>query len=251
MGPMGANGEGKEPRFKVLKNGSPATLGTDYLYEHETVNGVENWEIALLVSCTISFQRVGTVDLALVAGGQSGKTGGKASPDDEKYGGKGGAGGGITTGSGVSLQLRHDYAAVVGETDEDTEFDSYTAVSGAGSEGGKMWYSGGMKTSKGADGTVIWGGDHEIEDLQGVKFGAGGGVGGHVTGSYASYSGTSGGATGGGNGAGTGGGSGHPGQANTGSGGGGAYRNETWTPKDGTPGDGGSGIIIIRNHREV
>lgn len=245
LGPRGANGEGKAPLFTITKNGSPATLGTDYLYAENTVNGVVHWELAVLTSCTVNFSRVGKVDLALLAGGQAGSLGSNGK------GGVGGKGGGITTASDVQLTKGTDYAAVIGGSGENTTFAGYTATSGQGSNGGTPSSTRNVPPVDGADGTTIWNGSHEIASLANVKFGPGGGAGGYRSSDYAYYSGSDGGDDGGGDGgeisqSGTT--AGEAGTANRGAGAGGAYLDDVFGA-NGQVGTGGSGILLIRDHR--
>lgn len=221
-----------------------------------------SWEAALLASGTLTVQRSCLVDLFLVAGGQPGSRG-----SGDATGGAGGAGGECVLVSSVWLRRGVSYAVTVGGSGEDTSIVgmglSESAESGQGSAGGLGAIVTGLSrtraASAGTDGVYAYSEDSDttlISDLTGKKYGAGGGGADAFNSSYVYANSTShGGSNAGGQ---TGGGSGGiPGQsgdtaatagaANTGSGGGGAWRKYNG---DGTPGAGGSGIIMIRPHEE-
>jgi hypothetical protein len=270
LGPRGAGDNGQEPLFTITKNGSPAVLNTDYYYAHQTVNGAEQWELALLTDCVINFSRVGKVDFFLVGGGQAGRIGTATSvggvPD--AYGGKGGYGAKIYENvSGTKLQTGIDYVVDIGDggywdypddiaatpTQFGSLFSSENGTSGesdnrGGGEGARAY---GNQTTTAADdgddGKYAFGSSTSlIQSLSGRKYGAGGGGAAAKNTQGVSASSNVGGTTGGGGGGAEGNIHGGAGADNTGSGGGGGYTDQT----DPTTGNnGGSGILILRDHR--
>lgn len=215
-----------------------------------------NWELVFLTGCTITFNRLNTdVDVFLVGGGaKAGDSIGNAA-NNYAVGGAGGKGGGIVNDT-LTLETGVAYPIVIGGSGQDTTAFGKTAVSGAGSNGGAGAYT--SAAGNGADGVLAFNntGGTLYENGTPIKFGAGGGGGAaKASAGSALRAAGSGGATGGGAG-----GSGgtdeteaaKAGKANTGGGGGGGSRNNE-TGSGGNfpgPGKGGSGIVIIRNHRE-
>lgn len=237
IGPYGKSREKSPPRFTVS--------GGTYSYAQSVApDGIVNWELALLsgTNATITFQRVvDYVDVFLVAGGESGK-------DPTGYdtqAGFPGKGGGCVTVNGVPVSFQTAYAFSVGGSDANTSIFNQIALTGAGAQGGRPSdYNTGRRAEAGGDGVYAFGAANSLI-FSGRKYGAGGGGGGTVSGGNTFWGGD-GGASGGGHG-------GDPhnqtkaetnGAVNTGGGGGGGAYNTL-----GPYGDGGSGIIIIRNHR--
>lgn len=254
LGPRGANADKKAPVFE-----STGTLGTDYLYDEETVNGVTRWEIAVLRSCSFTFRRVGKVDMTLVGAGENGGTAkDESASESDIYGGDGGDGGMILRLTEQTIPRGTALPVSIGQTGgAATTFNGESSASGqAGKTGatgarcyGPAWQ---IKNAGSAN-------DGELPFLSGasrlfpgVLFGPSGGGGAATNKSYntgATYnaSASSGGDTGGGDG-GTKGDStknGKPGEANRGAGGGGAYGTYQ-NGGSGTGGAGGSGILLIR-----
>lgn len=241
---------------------------TDKATASQYASSGTDWEIAFKASGTLRFKKnPGPIDVFLVGGGLSGDDGYLASNSVTARGGDGGAGGERKTESNVPAKRRTEYAIVV-DTDGlgSTSAFGYSVNGGAGSSGGNgaACTQGGTKVDAPApgqtngpqDGGYAFG---ESGTLIGgsTKYGAGGGGGAAGRRSdYAVGLRANGGTTGGGAGgeltqigmnpsnpvAGT---------PNTGSGGGGgwaiveSYGN--YTHADGAA--GGSGIVIIRNHR--
>ena len=213
-------------------------------------DGNFNWRLKLLTSGRLTFSHLGSgasaVDVFLVGGGGGGWYG----PSQG-----GGGGGGYTATSDVALAVGTEYSIVVGAGGNqanggDTKAMGVTASGGkrggpagfcAGGSGGG--YAGGNGGSDGSDGGPGGQGQgtttREFGEASGALY-AGGGGGGKADRN------PPGGAPGGDGGGGHGGWGGAPtapapGTTNTGGGGGGNY--------SGDPGAGGSGIVIIRNHR--
>lgn len=221
--------------------------------ESELVGDPESdWMIYLKSSGTLNFDYSDPVDIFMIGGGSNGTAGTPGygsgyNPGGYPTGGAGGDGGKyIQDTSGISLSHK-DYEVVVGAAGQDTIFDVYDTSNGTESgKGGASKGAGSYNGNIGADG---------ITAFDGNIYGAGGGEGG--AGRDYSYSGGAGGNRGGGRG---GNGntsvhaeSGQPATANTGSGGGGgAGWSEYYIGQHyaGRGGAGGSGIVIIRNHRE-
>lgn len=228
--------------------------------------GTRNWRIKLHTSGTLKFTKVvDAIDVFLVGGGGGG-------------GGGGGAGGYTKTTRNVAVSAGTEYSIVIGagaaglfsssdhyanasQGGTTTAFGSsaeggwagvggvhHSAVStgwGGSGGGGFGAGAGGSDGSAGSDGGWPGGAGQgtttrEFGETTGDLY-AGGGGGGDYDG-WGNRTGA-GGAGGGGNGSGTG--KGANGTANTGGGGGGGFR--------GDPsyygGDGGSGIVVIRNAR--
>ena len=137
----------------------------------------------------------------------------------------------------------------VGESGEDSSIFNNTATSGTSTAlPGQVGNAAGVNT-KGEDGFYAFGESTSLI-FSGRKYGAGGGCGGNNSyGNYATWAGsTAGGATGAGNGSNS---TSAPAAAtaNTGAGGGGGYYSVINGGIYGAVGQGGSGIIIIRNAR--
>ena len=231
-------------------------------------DGNFNWRLRLLTSGTLTFSHLGSgassVDVFLVGGG-----GGGAGSPYGNYGG-GGGGGGYTRTEAKTIALT-SYAIVIGAggaggdnrsnggTGGTTSAFGVTASGGTGGTGGSSagqrganggsggGSSGGTGGSDGSDGGGIngdtgapWGGTgqhtttREFGESSGTLYaGGGGGASNRLDDIFAGGSG----------GGGNGGGWGAPGTDNTGGGGGGVGYTR------GSGGVGGSGIVIIRNHR--
>lgn len=233
--------------------------------DNEILTSLDNWKIRLLTSGKLTFTELrgaeDGIDVFLVGGGAgggkwvSGATGGGSgytktisvltiTPGvqyDIVIGAGNTGAGGMTTAFGESVNGGSPGAS------------GSTAQGGNGGSGGGSYYGDGG--SDGSDGVTTT--DHpgglgqgtttrEFGDTSGKLY-AGGGAGGNFNKTSASTTprgGEGGGGNGGGNGV-----RGTAGAVNTGSGGGsGGYSQTSTTIASGAP--GGSGIIIIRNHRE-
>jgi hypothetical protein len=215
-----------------------------------------DWDAALLSSGTLRVKTSALVDLFIVAGGKPGSRG-----SGDAIGGQGGAGGECVLVSSVRLRRGVSYTVTIGDSGEDSSIvgDSLveTAESGKGSAGGVGAIVSGTSRTRsaqaGTDGVFAFGvATSLIESLSGRKYGAGGGGGEAFNSSYVysnswQHSGSnSGGVTGGGTGGVTSSGgdtNATSGAANTGAGGGGSWRKYSG---DSVPGNGGSGILLIR-----
>lgn len=186
-------------------------------------------------------------DICLVAAGKPGDSGSTI---------KGGAGGEIITVTDVLLPAG-DYTVIVGENGQNTSIVApdgriWTARSGYGSAGGDG------ATKDGSPGALAWN-DQNTLLYAGWLFGAGGGRGYRLANTYAEYEAGSAGSVGTasssttiGHGGTTGHFTGYAGLANAGQGGGGGARvfnGSYYDDYDG--GAGGSGIILIRKHKEA
>lgn len=228
--------------------------------------GNDNWHLELLSGGTLSFSSMGAsiygIDSFVVGGG-----GGGGRCTSRYYGGCGGNGGCVYTGSQFFPVLGTNYTATVGVGGDSSANGSASSIfgysapggltqTGTGSSsryhtaapsgytsatnGGDGGYSSNNATN-GSDGVYPFG----VSGMTGCnfKYGASGGGGaGYNSSSKMTNAGT-GGSDGGGNGANSQNGSGTAGTANRGAGGGGG------TATSGYGGAGGSGIIILRNHR--
>lgn len=205
---------------------------------------IPNWKLRLLTSGTLSFSRLGSAkaagaDVFLVGGGGNGGSSG------------GGAGGYTDTESGVEIPLDTQCTVAVGEATGTSSLainaltlSALGGGSGDGAYGGNGGSGGGFGANQattdffgGADGGNGYGSDATHGLGQGTttrEFGAADGT--LYSGGGGGYRMGTGGAGGGGNAAPYG-GTGTDGQANTGGGGGGGNA------------AGGSGIVILRNHR--
>lgn len=214
--------------------------GTSTYAQSVASDGTVDWELALLSgsNASITFSRVvDYVDVFIAAGGASG---------GDSNGGKGGA---VATYWNVTPAAGTAYTFTVGESGGPTGIFGVAVASGGGSAGGRgaNWQTSAQATA-GSDGAYAFGSSTGLI-YSGRKYGAGGGGGGTVNGNNA-YNGGAGGATGGGHGADRS----HTtaesvsGAANTGGGGGAGCWDGPWN-RWYNAGAGGSGIIIIRNHR--
>lgn len=216
-------------------------------YEFKAEGG--DWELILYDSGTLTWLiDPGDVDICLVAGGRHG------SNNPGQYGdAHGGKGGEVVNITGQNLTAGA-YTAIVGQPDSDSSLAS---------PGGTSWTARtGEGSAEGADGVLAWG---DVNTLlrAGVLYGAGGGFGSILDYQWVSYDATPGGSVGtadDGNPNGHGGTPSHPvgydGLNRTGQGGGGGR--DQWTVYKGSyyynqfdGGKGGSGAILIRNHKEV
>lgn len=235
-----------------------------YTGSHQLIDdGNFNWRLKLLTSGTLTFSHLGSAESRgaqafLVGGGGGG-------------GFHAGGGGGYTKTSMVNISINTPYTIIVGAGgphDSDGGRGGTSSALGISAEGGHSgvpWDVGGNGGSGGGDLRGIggsdggngggWDGDtggnggmgqgtttREFGEASGALY-AGGGGGGKAD------SNPPGGAAGGAGGGGHGGWGGAPllpapGTPNTGGGGGGNYDQNA-----GPCGDGGSGIVIIRNHR--
>lgn len=235
----GGGGTNKLPSFVYT--------GEYQLLDDGKVGIQQNWRIKFLTSGRLTFNRApGTLDVFLVGGGGNGGSVSGA-------GGGGGAGGKTLT-TQFTPARGFVYDIVIGGAAGDTTAFGHTAQAGGSANGNTGGSGGSGGAGRGAKGGTDGsdGGCRESEDKykgtgQGTttrEFGeagatlyAGGGGGGAWGGSSTNF-GEAGDETAGSGGVKTGG----NGVTNRGGGGGGA---ET------TPGTGGSGIVVIRNHREA
>ena len=212
-----------------------------------------DWMMAIGVSGTLTlFAPILHGDLCLVAGGKPGHYGVSGSSPD----GVGGAGGQVLSLTDVSLPAGV-YTVTVGVSDSDTTLIgpnglTWTAVSGQGKAGGRP----------GGDGEYAWS-DPDTLLNTGWRYGAGGGHGASHNAAEARVASGAGGSVGTASSdqyAGHGGGigtnaethqQGWPGVDGTGQGGGGGrhWYNNGYQGVAG--GSGGSGIVLIRKHKEV
>ena len=235
--------------------------GTAPRFKHDNSG---NWEICFTGDCTITFQRIlTTIDVFVVAGGQKGKYGRLGSGTNTAIGGNGGKGGGIANATNVRVWPGETDEIRIGKSGEDSYAFGVSAVSGAGYNGG----SGAKITGTTVTNTATAGSDagsSSYDDCAfgtndalfwpGYKYGAGGGGGGAKVSDTASPGAAGGGGRtvdnvllpAGGDGKA---GNGEAGTTNSGGGGGGAgfVNGSQYISYEG--GKGGSGIVIIRNHR--
>lgn len=243
-----------------------------------------DWELVLKTSGTLTFQAApDTVDIFLCGGGGGGAHWSENwdSGVGFYWGGGGGGGGYRNTASGVTVNPGTAYSiaiagggspsptsgvgngAVGGTAGGTSSGLGYSAAGGAcpknpfwttgpggagGSSGGHGGGGTGAPASAGADGAYAFGSSTlSLPSFgAGYMFGGGGaGGGGYRTDGTAEYSGKSGGKSGGGASRGYGAGSGVAGSGVANSGGGGAGT----SVYAGSAGSGGSGVVIIRNHR--
>lgn len=235
--------------FDYMTGGSIAEGDFSFAGRHEFLSdGSGNFELILFESGVLTWLiDPGEVDICLVAGGMAGSE----NPGD--YGDSRGGNGGEVVNITNQQLTAGSYSATVGQSGEDTVLETpdgtWTAHSGEGS-------------APTADGVPAWG-DEKTLLRPGVLYGAGGGAGSVLDYQWISYDATPGGSVGAADdGApnGHGGTPDHPagydGLAGTGQGGGGGRRE--WTVYKGSyyyaqyaGGKGGSGAILIRNHKEV
>ena len=259
--PVGG-GSGKLPEFTYLDaDGNPAsyTLLDD---------GGGNWRIKFLASGTLTLtSKAVTVDVFLVGGGAGGRNG--ALVDGTwKYGGGDGGGGGYTeTVSSIVLQTGVAYPIVIGaggaaNGDGGSSIALGTTVPGGqgkngGSAGGtyNLQSVGDAGSSDGGSGNGANGGvgqgttTREFGEADGPLYAGGGGAGGGGGLGTHLYDGGAGGEGGGGHGKINAIAIDGNGKENTGGGGGGAEGQYPNSAASGCP--GGSGIVILRNHREA
>lgn len=219
-----------------------------------------NWELVFTKDFEITFSRIpGPVDIFVVGGGgKAGSNAGNYISRTNVYaqGGRGGGGGECITRSGMQLTAGQTYSGSIGKSGTSTSAFGITAAAGAlggGAAGAQCAYQYGSSaqtyaTDAGtADAGVLAFGDADTLYRPGFLYGADGGGGSakaYTQEGDASAGGTSGGGSGG---TGDNFGSGSAGAANSGGGGGGGARhNDTVS---GSPGLGGSGIVIMRNAR--
>lgn len=216
-------------------------------------DGDGNWRIKFLTSGVFTPLRGMTIDAFLVGGGAGGMNDGSAC--------FGGGGGYTTTVKKISLPANSNFDIIIGSggapngNGGETSGLGVTAAGGSGKNGGSGGGAfgspagdGGSDGSDGGDGslivTTVKGGTgqgtttKEFGEANGDLYSGGGGGGSSNTNTIGE-----GGLGGGGNGAYTI--NGENGQENTGGGGGGTYSSS----KNG--GYGGSGIVIIRKHKEM
>lgn len=225
-------------------------------------NNDSYWELVFLGNCEITFSRLLTnVDVFVCAGGMPGGSGtgywGNYN-DCEAKGGKGGNGGGTVTTTAITLQEGIRYAVRVGGSGQPSSAFGATAETGTGANGGSGAYSAWKGSivrnydgDAGGDGTVAFGSGETLYQ-NGRKYGpAGGGGSARSSLNDNQQAKGAGGETGGGDGGDDS--NGLPGTANTGAGGGGGSSCQRLNKTEGAynklGGDGGSGIVIIRNAR--
>lgn len=218
-------------------------------YDFKTEGG--DWELILYESGTLTWLiDPGDVDICLVAGGMAG------SQNPGEYGDDTGGNGGEVVNITNQRLSAGAYTATVGGSGEDSSLTgpdgAWTARSGEGSSYGRP----------GSDGVPAWG-DRNTLLRPGVLYGPGGGNGSVLDYQYVSTDASPGGSVGtADDGAPNGHGgtpdhkAGYDGLDGTGQGGGGGRRE--WTVYKGSyyyaqsaGGKGGSGAILIRNHKEV
>ena len=262
------------PTSGKFKGESDFEFGGTYEFASD---GSGNWEIALLNSDILKFKKTpGVVDIFMVGGGNPGGIGSATSNSDT--GGAGGAGGECKTFLSISLTKNTNYTITIGQSGTPTSLVSSTtgtnlsANAGGNNNGGNgATVTNDTRTavaSAGGNGTYAFNTQTNRLLYSEVLFGAGGG-GAEVVHQYnATYIYSNSSSHGGSNSGGlTGGGAGGKievplysggairytqatkGDSNTGAGGGGAYYFGPYGT-NGQVGAGGSGIIIIRNHRE-
>lgn len=214
-------------------------------------DGSGNWRIKFLTSGIFTPMKNMTADVFLVGGGGGGMAGEKNPADRNKLAGSGGGGGKTVTVKAVTLTANTEYAVTVGAGGNVGADGSTTTAFGSSAEGGKKGYksgsdfyggaggsgggcqlgNGGSNGASGGGGTGGYGGagqgttTREFGEDAGDLYAGGGG------GSFYKNAPYSGGAGGGGNGY-------AAGTDNLGGGG-------------GCNASGGSGIVIIRKHKEA
>lgn len=270
----GAAASGSGDHVPVLGEDFTYTGSCEVIDDSDEVSGVQ-WRIKFYTSGTLVTNQDWVVDLFLVGGGAAGGSGGNGSFTNSLNfrcggGGKGGAGGEVKTITKTTVKAKTSYTITIGGSGGTTSALNQTASSGGGSAGG---HSGNGRVKKGStvDTAAVAGGNGangvgEFGDSNStILYGAGGGGGGGGTEGYYNDRGAGGskGQTGGGYG-GDGcyysdssiqpGGDGARGIANTGGGGGGGGGGSKYTDRVAGPrsgGFGGSGIAIIRKHKEA
>lgn len=238
-----------------------------YRFDYDKLsNGTYNWELAFLSGSgtNLNFSRVtDKIDIFIVGSGANGGHG-SSNPDYQYYaiGGKGGNGGEIKTLSNITIATNTNYPVTIGSAGNITSINiggtTYSCSSGTGKVGGDgaVVYGNASIATVGQNGQngVYAFGSSNTKLWPGYRYGASGGGGGTRNAQYYVIRGYGTGGKGpasGSGGAGNGGAYNQGGKnatANSGcGGGGGGYDQENYNDYDG--GIGGSGIIIIRNHR--
>lgn len=243
----------------LLESNFTASNGLTYQYYKDNNDA---WELAILTSGTITFNKSYNVDIWMVGGG---KTGGNGTATQTTWSGNGGwvatggngGNGGQCLYSQVNIIAGTPYNIIIGNNNNNTSGFGLEAESGAGFSGGHGSSVDGPSLSRSAavagSSSLYYAfyGQEMSHFYPNVKFGAGGGGGGangwhptqyNVPDTGASYVG---GTSGGGNGGGVSDSVGQNGAAGTanygaGGGGGGGAKNGC-----GTGGAGGTGIIIL------
>ncbi len=238
---------------EISENDFTASGGLTYQFYKDEKG---TWELVLLTSGTITFNKSLNVDIWLVGGGANGATGTVdwAGDNWNGHGGKGGDGGQCVY-EQVSIEPNTSYSITIGNNTTNTSAFGKTAISGSGCKGGNGAHCNAFANSNGsaasAGTTSLYYAFYEMGMsyfYPTVRFGAGGGGGGargYTTTNYyynGVTAGKAGGLTGGGNG-GNGESSlnGTNGTPHYGAGGGGAGA----ASSSGTGGTGGTGIVII------
>lgn len=263
------------PRGKTVITKNDFSYSGNYLFKSDG----DHWELALLDGDSdylVFTKNPGLVDIFIVAGGASGKTGSGSAQYGPTYGGDGGAGGECINADGILMQSGVNYSATIGLTDQSTSLSggglNYTARTGYGEDGGRggcASQGSSYDADPGDDGVYAYNKVSDTllfteQEFPGHRFGAGGGGGGcmiSISGyPWSNVSGALGGESNG---------SGHiygagayssvtssdnasAGFAKHGQGGGGAYRYwyyQSSQTRNGTVGTGGSGVIFIRDAR--
>lgn len=234
--------------------------GTDYIYIEDAETS--HFEMAILNSCSVSFQFSVPIDIFLVGAGKSGKDG-----YSNAAGGNGGNGGETIFVPNFKPIASQEYPLIIGSSDNDTTGFNKIARSGYGSVGGvgaECYDKNRAVAYAGSSGVVAFNGSSSTglsllpDFYKNTLYGAGGGGAECVNSIYVySFSTQNGGSNAGGL---TGGGAGghdpnggedalgKNGLANTGGGGGGGCCNGA-IPRYFSGGAGGSGIILIRDAR--
>ena len=228
-------------------------------------NPEKDWAISFLADGTFNLKSIdGPVDIFLVSGGQSGGISGAHT------GGNGGDGGRKKIFKNVTLEEK-DYIVKIGPGGVAKRYTWSDGVNGGDSSLGSKFssaegsYIGGLAGAWNANGANGYNGTYAFDESNfnvpgkgiGYRFGAAGGSGGSVSYENGPFGGGTGGSSGGGKGAGAVWYSGNShqgteptsGASNSGSGGGGSGSGGGSGTNMGWSGNGGSGIIVIRNHR--
>lgn len=253
-------------------NGAPSVPFSAPLYTYTgtkpqlKIDG-SNWEMAFVGDCDITFQRINaTIDVFLVGGGAPGAAGSGTRNGTLGYavGGKGGNGGERKTVSALPVSVGTKYSVRIGGSGQSTNGFGKTAAPGSGTSNGgagakQSGTSSHSSAEEGTDGgyafatadTLFW---------PGYKYSGTGGGGGANNNQFAGWDNGEVGGMGytvdgqerrsGGHGGTESEPNGKPGQANGGGGGGGGASDMSLAGYQNYPGGkGGSGIVIIRNHR--
>lgn len=254
----------------------------NYRFRYEELqDGTYNWELALLSGNNINLnftQVTDKIDIFICGSGADGTKGYSSQTySNYAYGGNGGNGGELKNLYNVSIAKNTNYAVKIGNHGEITSITiggtTYSCSSGGGKTGGAgaavlgNAYGGTASAENGKNGVIAFSDatnsnnrDTKLLGWNGYRYGASGGGGaaknalnivrGNGSGGLGNVSGTAGGGAGGMWDSYGANGDGKNGVGNSGGGGGGgAYIQETYSYTDFPAGHGGSGIIIIRNHR--